>query len=68
MTDLPLEFYHIPIGRWMAKYQIDNEEILKQVEEKYLNGFSIEAVMAFKKIPLVKPVHNIVPARLNKNL
>ena len=50
ILDLPLDFYHIPIGTWMAEYQIDNEDIWKQVKEKKLNGFSIEGVIGFKRI------------------
>lgn len=47
-SQLPSEFSHLPIGTWMVEYQIDNEEIWKMVEEKKLNGFSIEGLLSFK--------------------
>ncbi|MEK6507016.1 XkdF-like putative serine protease domain-containing protein [Myroides sp. C4067] len=39
---LPYEFKDLPIGTWMIKYKIVNELIWQMIQEKKLNGFSIE--------------------------
>ncbi len=46
--DLPTEFKNLPNGTWMAEYQIENEEIWKMIENKELNGFSIEGILNFE--------------------
>lgn len=46
--NLPNEFQHLPQGTWMVEYQIDNEEMWRQIGDKKLNGFSINGVVGYK--------------------
>jgi hypothetical protein len=46
--DLPMEFGHLPNGTWMAEYRIENKNIWNMIENKELNGFSIEGILDFK--------------------
>lgn len=46
--DLPMEFSHLPNGTWMAEYRIENKNIWNMIENKELNGFSIEGILDFK--------------------
>jgi hypothetical protein len=46
-NSLPEEFKDLPIGTWMAEYEIENEEIWQLIQNKKLRGFSIEAILAY---------------------
>lgn len=45
-----LGFKDLEKGTWMVSYKINNETILKDVEDGYLRGFSIEAYLTEKLI------------------
>ena len=45
--NLPEEFQYLPIGTWMAEYEIENEEIWQLIQNKKLRGFSIEAILDY---------------------
>lgn len=47
---LSVEFKDLPIGTWMAKYRIVNEDVWRMIEQKELNGFSIEGIFDLVKI------------------
>lgn len=47
---LSVEFKDLPIGTWMVKYKIMNEDVWRMIERKEVNGFSIEGIFDLVKI------------------
>jgi len=44
---LPNEFKDLPDGTWMISYEVENLEILKMINEKNINGFSVEGLFEY---------------------
>ena len=44
---VPNEFQNLPNGTWMIEYIVENDYIWKQIQEKNLNGFSIEGLIQY---------------------
>jgi hypothetical protein len=45
---LDKEFASLPIGTWMIEYLIENEDIWRKIQDKKLNGFSIEGIFDYE--------------------
>ncbi|MBK7311939.1 MAG: hypothetical protein IPI93_14480 [Sphingobacteriaceae bacterium] len=46
-NSIPENFTHLPDGTWMIEYEIENDGIWSMIEEKKINGFSVEGVFQY---------------------
>lgn len=44
------EFKDLPIGTWIIEYRIENENVWKMIQDKIINGFSIEGTFNYEEI------------------
>ena len=44
------EFKDLPLGTWMIEYSVGNEEVWQMIQDKKLNGFSIEGTFNYEEI------------------
>lgn len=44
------EFKDLPIGTWMVEYKVDNDKVWEMIQNKKLNGFSIEGTFNYEEI------------------
>lgn len=49
-NELPKDFQELPIGTWMLEYIVEDDTIWKMIEEKKLNGLSLEGVFQYNLI------------------
>jgi len=49
-STLPDSLNDLPNGTWIIKYEIENEEIWKQIKDQKLNGFSVEGIFNYENL------------------
>jgi hypothetical protein len=45
--------YDNPIGTWMVKIKVNNNDVWKQIKEKKLKGFSVQGYFSEKKMGFI---------------